>query len=343
MSITAYPFGTTSDGRVATLYELSNSSGMRVGVTDLGACLVSCRVPDGTGRFPDVVLGYDGAAGYEDNVMAFGGVIGRYAARISGASFELEGNRYDLTANLDGNAIHGGRDMWFNRTWKLMAQEVSPHTSYVTLRLDSPAGDQGFPASVVARVTYALTDANELRVTYVALPSEPTPLNLTCHMYLNLNGHAAGDVSGHRLQIGASRRLAVNERLVPTGELADVAGTAYDFRSARTIGATGVDYDDTFVLDERDAATPALMLEGDATGIRLRVFTTAPAVQVFTAGGLDERQGKDGAHYGPHAGVALETQLFPDAVHHVGEWPATTDPVFSPDRPFESSTTLAFG
>lgn len=343
MAITAVPFGTTSDGRAATLYQLSNAHGMTVGVTDLGACLVSCRVPDGSGRFPDVVLGYDGAAGYESNIMAFGGVVGRVAGRISGASFELNDARHQLTANNDGNALHGGRNMWFNRSWQLMAHEVSPQVSYLTLKLSSPAGDQGFPGSVAARVTYALTETDELRITYVALPSEPTPINLTCHMYLNLNGHAAGDVDGHTLQLTASHYLPVDGHMIPTGELAEVAGTPYDFREAPTIGAAGIDYDDTFVFDAPGSTDQALVLTGDRTGIRLALSTTAPAIQVFTAGGLDERCGKDGAHYGPHAGVALETQLFPDAIHHRGEWPASTDPVFSPQRPFESTTVLAFG
>lgn len=343
MAISAFPFGTTSDGRAATLYELSNAHGMRVGVTDLGACLVSCRVPDGRGRFPDVVLGYDGAAGYEGNLMAFGGVVGRVAGRIAGATFELGGTPYALEADAQGNALHGGRDMWFRRSWTLMAHEASPHTSYVTLRLSSPAGDQGFPGSVIARVTYALTEDDELRITYVALPSDPTPINLTCHMYLNLNGHAAGEVVGHRLQLAASHYLPVDELMIPTGVLADVQGTPYDFRTGRTIGMEGCPYDDTFVLDERDGATPALRLTGDASGIALRLYTTSPAIQVYTAAGLDEVSGKDGTAYGSQAGVAIETQLFPDAVHHVGEWPDATNPIFTPERPFEASTTLAFG
>lgn len=338
MAIDAYPFGAG-----ATLYVLSNANGMSVGVTDLGACLASCRVPDGRGHFPDVVLGYDGAAGYASNIMAFGGIVGRVAGRIAGASFELGGVRHELTANLDGSALHGGRDMWFEQSWQLMAHEVSPHASYVTFRLDSPAGDQGFPGSLVARVTYTLTDANELRIGYVGLPGAPTPVNLTCHLYLNLNGHAAGDVSGHSLRIAASRYLPVDERMVPTGELASVAGTPYDFRVPRTIGAAACDYDDTFVFDAREPAEPAVELTGDLSGIHLRLYTTSPAIQVFTAACLDERHGKDGASYGPHAGVALETQLFPDAINHVGEWPAATDPVFTPERPFEASTTLAFG
>lgn len=342
MAISSTPFGTTSDGRTATLYTLSNAHGMSVGVTDLGACLVSCRVPDGSGRTPDVVLGYDGAAGYEGNLMAFGASVGRVAGRIAGASFELGGRSWQLTANDGPNALHGGRDMWFTRSWKLMTSEVSPHVSYITLKLDSPAGDQGFPGAVAARVTYALTDNDELRITYVALPSKPTPINLTCHLYLNLNGHASGDVGGHLLQLAASRYLPV-DGMIPTGELTDVTGTPYDFREGRRICAAGVNYDDTFVLDTSDASERALTLEGDETGIRMALYTTAPALQVFVPAGLDERRGKDGAHYGPHAGVALETQLFPDAIHHLGAWPEATDPVFSPRRPFESTTVLAFG
>ena len=151
MPVTTLPFGTAPDGRPAHLYLLSNGRGIVVGATDLGACLVSCRVSDREGRLPDVLLGYDSATGYADNLMAFGGTVGRVANRIGGASFELGGTTYELSANLAGSCLHGGREMWFQRRWK-----ASVGDSSVTFSLLSPDGDQGFPGDLDVRVTYAL-------------------------------------------------------------------------------------------------------------------------------------------------------------------------------------------
>jgi aldose 1-epimerase len=362
MPVTTLPFGTAPDGRPAHLYLLSNGHGMVVGATDLGACLVSCRVPDGEGRLPDVLLGYDSAAGYADNLMAFGGTVGRVANRIGGASFELGGTTYGLSANLAGSCLHGGRDMWFQRRWKAGVGAPSAGASSVTFSLLSPDGDQGFPGDLDVRVTYALDDEDRLSLHYLALPSAPTLVNLCCHAYWNLNGHASGDVRGHSLQVEAGRYTVTDKDLVPTGELAPVEGTPLDLRRPRRIGdcLAGVPggLDHNFALDARcgaggAAGAPAptdggpgrpelaATLVGERSRIRLRVLTTAPGLQVFTAGGLCERHGKDGAAYGPSAGVALETQLFPGAIHHPG-FPAATDPVFGPGRPFESETQFCF-
>lgn len=359
MSVTSIPFSETPVGFHARLYLLSNGS-MTVGVTDLGACLVTCRVPDGQGNSPDVVLGFDNAARYADNPMTLGGLVGRVANRIADARFSLDGQAYQLTGNNEGNCLHGGRDMWFQRPWSVESAsgETDGVAASVTFALHSADGDQGFPGAVDVRVTYELAKTNKLQVRYAATPSARTLVNLTCHAYWNLNGHASGDVLGHELAVAASRYTPVDQRLIPTGELASVAGTPLDLRAARKIGAcfreaagafAGFDnYDHNFVLDGAAQAAgaapsehPAATLVGDASGIRMRVTTTAPGLQVYTASCLDEKHGKDGAAYGPYAGVALETQLFPDAIHHP-EWPAATDPVFGPDRPFLSSTTFSF-
>ena len=350
MSVTSIPFGTALDGRTAHLYLLSNAGGMTVGVSDLGACLVSCRVPDGRGNAPDVLLGFDNASRYSDNIMAFGGIVGRVANRIAGASFGLHGTRYELTANQAGNCLHGGRDMWFERMWAARADSRTGSSS-VVFSLFSPAGDQGFPADLAVEVTYELLDDNSLAIGYHAQASEPTPVNLCCHPYWNLNGHASGDVLGHTLQVEADSYTVVDSELIPTGEVAPVAGTPLDLREPRRIGDcldSGVEgIDNNFALRPARDAEPfcglplAATLTGDVTGIRLRVYTTAPGLQVYTAAGLDERRGKDGARYGSSAGVALETQLWPDAIHHP-EFPAATDPVFGPDRPFSSRTVFRF-
>lgn len=365
MSVTSIPFGESPAGFRAHLYLLSNGS-MTVGVTDLGACLVSCRVPDGRGNSPDVVLGFDNAARYADNLMTLGGLVGRVANRIADARFALDGKTYQLTANNEGNCLHGGRDMWFQRPWSVESAvgETDQAAASVTFVLRSVDGDQGFPGAVDVRVTYRLAKTNKLQVRYCAVPAARTLVNLTCHAYWNLNGHASGAVLGHELEVAASCYTPTDQRLIPTGELAGVAGTPLDLREPRKIGAcfreaagpfAGFDnYDHNFVLDGTAAGAaepavgstapsehPAATLAGDASGIRMRVTTTAPGLQVYTASCLGEKHGKDGAHYGPYAGVALETQLFPDAIHHP-EWPAATDPVFGPDRPFLSSTTFSF-
>ncbi len=355
MPVTSIPFGTTPSGFRARLFLLSNGS-MTVGVTDLGACLVSCRVPDGHGNSPDVVLGFDNATRYADNIMTMGGLVGRVANRIAGARFQLASRTYSLTANLQGNCLHGGRDMWFQRPWAVDAicGETDDAAASVTFALASPDGDQGFPGNLDVRVTYELGKANELRVRYRAVPSEPTLVNLTCHAYWNLNGHASGSALDHELCVRASRYTPTDAYLIPTGELASVAGTPLDLREPHRIGSQfgaglpgfeGFDnFDHSFVLDgdgADGAERPASTLVGDKSGVRMRVLTTAPGLQVYTASGLNEGHGKDGAAYGPYAGVALETQLFPDAVHHP-EFPQVTNPVFTPDRPFASTTTFSF-
>lgn len=369
-TIPSVPFGKTANGTPARLWRLANAHGMTAEVTDLGACLVSLRVPDGTGSFADVVLGYDGARAYGVNAPNFGAVVGRHANRIGGARFELGGATYELAANERGNSLHSGPDMWFHRTWEVVsaqqlqdpvasvADDAKPFGSVaasIELRLASPDGDQGFPGNLDVHVTYELTEDDQLRISYAADADAPTIVNLTNHSYFNLNGHASGSVLGHTLQIDANRYTVCDETLVPTGELADVEGTPLDLREAKPllqgvtsdfpaiVGARGFDHNfelagyapqDGFVGTLRRVAT----LTSDVTGISMDVLTDTPGMQVYSANFIDGEVGKGGHAYRDHDAVCLETQFYPDAIHHAD----FAQPVFGPDNPYRSRTTYAF-
>lgn len=336
--LTTLPFGPTPQGTDATLYLLGNDAGMLVGVTDLGANIVSCHVPDGRGSYPDVLLGFDGAAGYVSDGYNLGAIVGRNANRIAGATFEVGGTTYRLAANDGPHNLHSGPRKWSERLWHVADQD----DCFVTFVLTSRKGDQGYPGQIQAQVTYRLSPDNRLFITYHALPSEATIVNLTCHAYWNLNGHASGDVLDHTLQIAATSYTPM-EGQIPTGEIAPVEGTPYDLRDARRVGACldelPAGYDDNFCLDNDGRVVEVARLVGDKTGIWMSVATDAPGMQVYTADYFEVPWAKGGAHYGAFAGIALETQHYPDAIHHKN----FPQPVYTPNRPFRSTTIFSFG
>ena len=357
-TISPIPFGSTPDGRNFRLYRLVNSHGMTADITDLGGCLVSLRVPDDHGSFVDVVLGYDGAAGYAENKPNFGAPVGRHANRIGGAAFELGGTSYQLAATERGNNLHSAPDLWRLRTWEVVSAELGTDTARIELRLESPTGDQGFPGALDMRVTYELSADDALDITYTTTPDKPTVVNLTNHSYFNLNGHASGSVLRHTLRIDAAEYTETRDDLVPTGRLLPVAGTPLDLREPREL-AEGVEsdfpaivgaggYDHNYVLatstptpaDEGfvGALHPVATLTGDTTGIAMDVLTDTPGLQVYTANFIDGEIGKGGVAYHDHDAVCLETQFFPDSLHH----PNFAQPIFGPDRPYASRTTYAF-
>lgn len=335
---TTLTFGTAPNGQDAHLYLLGNAAGMLVGVTDLGANLVSCRVPDGQGDFPDVLLGHSGAAGYIGDGYNLGAVVGRNANRIAGATFELANRSYRLAANDGPHNLHSGPHKWSERLWKV----VDVEDNAITLELFSRERDQGFPGSAQAHVTYRLSEDNQLTIFYSVIPTKPTIINLTNHAYWNLNGHAAGNVLDHTLQIEAATYTPLVDQ-IPTGEIAPVEGTPYDFRAARRIGATLDElphgFDDNFCLDNGGRVRKIARLVGDQTGIAMDVATDAPGLQVYTADYFDIARAKDGVHYGAFAGVALETQHYPDAIHHK----SFPQPVYTTMRPFVCTTIFTFG
>jgi aldose 1-epimerase len=343
---TCAPFGRTPDGREARVWTIGVEGGLVARVSDLGACVASLLVPhDGT--YLDVVLGYDDAAGYATDDAHLGAVIGRVANRIGGARLELGGRVVRLAANEGANSNHSGPDLWRRRLWRL----VSAGPASVTLELDSPDGDQGFPGAVRARVTYEVT-RDALRISYDAQADATTAINLTNHSYFNLNGQGSGSALGHRVQVLADRYTEVDGGNVPTGRLLDVAGTPLDLREPRRLGEAsalfgrehgGFDHNyETrgFRPAEGRVGEPRRVASawGDESGLRMDVCTDLPGLQLYTANYLDGERGKGGVAYRPHDAVCFETQFFPDAPNH----PAFAQDVFGPQRPFVSTTEYRF-
>lgn len=344
MAVLTIPFGTTPCGKDAHIYVLTNACGMRAELTDIGGCLVSLHVPDAKGGFPDVVVGFDNPACYVDNPLDIGAPIGRYANFVDNATFEFDGVRYEIGKNVGNHNLHSGPDYWFQRLWNASVDEAA---NAVAFHLDSPDGDQGFPGAVDANVTYRLTDANELEVTFDMRPDRRTVINCTHHSYFNLNGHASGTIDDHLLQIEADSFTAATEEHITTGEILDVAGTPMDFREKRTIGqGFGSDfaaitmyggYDSNFCL-RGEGWRRAATLVGDRSGIAMEVWTDRPAMQLYTSNSLDDPRGKDGMAYGLHDAVCLEPHFIPDALNK----PQWEQPVFSPDKPYLSRIMYAF-
>ncbi len=335
-------------GGETALYVLRNAAGMEACITNFGARLVSLMVPDRDGVLRDVVLGFDNIASYIENPSAFGAVMGRYANRIAGGRFTLDGQEYTLPLNNNGvNCIHGGPRSWQYAVFN--ATEVAPDR--LVLDLVSPAGEFGFPGEVHFTVTYSLTAAGELRVDYEATTDAPTVLNVTNHSFFNLSGDPACTVLDHLLTIDADSITPTDAAQVPTGECQSVAGTPFDFRQPRRIGdgvadpddpqiAIAKGYDHNFVLNHPgDLDVAAAVCCCPSTGIVLTVHTDQPGIQVYSANNVNGTlMGKGGVYLQPQTAVCLETQHFPDSPNHP-EFPST---VLRPGEPFASTTVFAF-
>lgn len=306
------PFGTLR-GQDVPLIRLTDGD-VSVELLPYGAAIRTICVPDRTGKPTDICLGYDTLEEYRDQDACFGGTIGRCANRIGGARFTVDGAEYRLTANEGTNTLHGGGEGFHKKLWRYACGENS-----VTFTLDSPDGEEGFPGALWAEVTYTLQNRT-LTMEYRAKSDKTTVVNLTNHAYYNLAGHNGGPVHDHHLRLRADRYTPAGAGNVPTGELADVTGTALDLRQdtrlAERLGSQTLSasrgYDHNFVLNGAPAAT----LWCPRTGIALDMTTTLPGMQLYTAGFLTPRKGKGGALYGPAHAVCLEPQFFPDAVHH---------------------------
>lgn len=318
------PFGETSDGTAVTAVVLANDNGMRVRLLTLGATIQSLDVPDADGEIADVVLGYDTAQEYLDKGGYHGATVGRYANRIGKASFALDGKTYALEANNGPNHLHGGVRGFDKRHWTIESVESGSPAS-VVFRLVSPDGDGGYPGTLTVRARYALSDDNSLRIDYTATTDAPTIVNITNHAYFNLAGAASGrGILDHVLEIPANHYTPVDETLIPTGELRDVTGTAFDFRKPRRIGddvrdATdpqivfGRGYDHNFVLDGEGLKTAA-RLRDPHSGRTLELLTSAPAVQFYSGNFLDGTvTGKYDQVYRQGDALCLEPQVYPDS------------------------------
>ena len=346
-------FGKLSDGREARVFTLANKSGFTVEITDLGGIIVSIRAPDRAGRMADVILGVSSAGEFEAKAAGFNAITGRYANRIAAGRFTLDGKEYTLATNSTSGGvpvhIHGGK-RGFNRV--LWRAETTTRDGLPALRLRhrSPDGDEGYPGNLDVEVTYSVTADNALRIDYAANTDAPTHVNLTNHAYFNLKGEGEGDILDHVLTVRAARYTPVLPSLIPTGELAPVAGTPFDFTLPRRIGerinadhpqiVLGRGYDHNFVLDSQDGSLAlAATVHEPASGRVLEVLTTEPGVQLFTSNHFAGKlAGKSGRAYPRFGGFCLETQHYPDSPNQ----PSFPSTVVRPGKPYASTTVFRF-
>jgi aldose 1-epimerase len=333
-------FGTTQDGTPVDVVTLRANHGVSARIITYGATLQSLVVPDRNGRSDDVVLGYPDLATYESRPQYFGATVGRYANRIAGASFSLDGKVYSLAANNGPNALHGGNAGFDKVVWTITDVASGPVAS-VALSYVSPDGEEGYPGTLRVRVIYELDDERTLTTRYEATTDKPTIVNLTNHSLFNLAGVESGrGILGHRLMINADAYTPVDATLIPTGELRGVAGTPFDFRRSFELGARirdardpqiviGRGYDHNFVLNGGVTETPKLAarMEDPVSGRAMEVFTTEPGLQVYSGNFLDGTVvGKGDVVYRQSDGLALETQKFPDSPNQNAFPSARLDP-----------------
>ena len=343
-------WGTTPSRRAVYAYELTNRVGTRLTAITLGATITSLRVADRTGTLDDVVLGMDDVDGYLTRSPYFGTVVGRYANRIAGGRFALDGVAHSLATNDGPNHLHGGT-IGFDKQLYAARAASTAHGVGVRFSLTSPDGDEGYPGEVRFSVRYLLHDDNRVFIDYQATTTRATPFNPSQHTYWNLAGSRAADILGHELLVNADRFTPVDATLIPTDELALVEGSPFDFRCATPIGAriasvdeqlhVGCGYDHNFVLrpvSGRGEPALAATLRDPITGRQLDVYTTEPGMQLYTGNHLGPAlEGRAGQRYGRHAGVCLETQHFPDSPNH----PQFPSAILRPETPFRSRTIWA--
>ena len=340
---TAKPFGTLPDGRSAHLYTLEVPGGWKATITDYGAIVTSFLVPpkDGTVGDPvDVVLGFDTLAGYLAGHPYFGAICGRYSNRIAAGRFELDGKAYTLATNNGANHLHGGVKGFDKQLWK-GTPKATDRGPAVEFEIASPDGDEGYPGRLVAKAVYTLTPAGELIVEMTATTDAPTIVNLVNHSYWNLAGHGSGSIADQELAVVADRYLRLDAESVPTGELVPVEGTPFDFRPERRPWARcgpaiaalpqsdapdaprGVDHCYAVRDWKPDGGLRSVATFRDpASGRTLELLADQPGVQVYMGIYLDGTlTGKEGAVYRANGGLCLETQKYPDSIHHP-DWPS---------------------
>ena len=347
---TADVFGTLPDGRGVERWTLRNSSGVIVRFISYGGAITDILQPDRNGCVANIVLGYGDLAGYVGRPGVartyLGALIGRFANRIAGGRFRLDGVQHVVARNEGANMLHGGVDGFDRQVWAVEPVAAIPGETSAVLRHTSPAGSNGFPGTLAVSVTYTLTDRNELRLDYAATTDAPTVINLTNHSYFNLGGDDSGAVDGHYVAIAADTYLPVDDQLIPDGMLAPVADTPFDFRTARAIGAVlsqphpqllrarGLDH--CWIL----RGGPAALVHHPQSGRWLRCWTTQPALQFYTGNFLDGSEpGRTGAAYRQGAGFTLETQHPPDSPNQ----PGFASCLLRPGEKWASSTVFAFG
>ncbi|WP_370584574.1 aldose epimerase family protein [Novosphingobium sp. KA1] len=339
------PAGTLSNGSPVTAVTLKAANGVSATILSFGATLWKLDVPDRDGKVADVLLGYDDIASYEKRPNYWGATIGRYGNRIANGQFSLDGKTYQLPQNDHGQSLHGGGKGWDVQNWKVESVKSGPVATAV-FTLVSPDGDSGYPGTVKTKVTYSLDEKGNLQIVFEASTDKPTVINMTNHAIFNMAGEGSPrDAIQDLLTIPASHYTPVNDKLIPTGELRDVTGTAFDFRKATVVGerirdgkdeqiVMGRGYDHNFALDKGVTKTPELAarLEDPVSGRVLELLTTEPGVQFYAGNFLDGTFiGKNGHLYRMGDGIALEPQKFPDSPNHAN-FPSTR---VDPGKPYK--------
>lgn len=323
-AVTKKPFGKMPDGTDVDIFTLTNSKGAEARITNYGGALVSLIIPDKTGEFDDVILGYETLDEYINGNFFMGALIGRYCNRIAEGKFSLSGTDHALAQNRGGNHLHGGNIGFHRRVWN-----ASPGKDNTSLELTyfSPDGEEDYPGDLRVKVTYTLSENNELRLDYFAVADKDTLVNLTNHSYFNLGGGRSEDILGHTLYINGDKFLPVDDTLIPTGELRSVKGTPMDFTEPMIAAAVGAQidqpdeqlelangYDQNWVLNKtgRELSLAARVYEA-VSGRVMEVYTTKPGMQFYSGNRLQDMRGKNGRIHQKRAALCLETQYFPDS------------------------------
>jgi aldose 1-epimerase len=351
-TVSLTPFDRLPDGQVVDIITLRNSGNIELTVLTYGGTITTLRAPDRNGQLDDIVLGHTTLPPYLSSATSpyFGCLIGRYGNRIAKGKFTLDGHTYTLATNNGPNHLHGGNKGWDKVLWKADPFQNAASVG-VKLTYTSADGEEGYPGTVKADVTYTLNDRNELIVDYHATTDKPTVINLTQHSYFNLAGAKAADILGHELMLSADKYTPVDATLIPTGEIAPVAGTPFDFRTSTKIGARidqdneqlkrGKGYDHNFALNRAgDGLSLAARVTEPLTGRTLEISTTEPGIQFYSGNFLDGTiTGKGARVYPFRAGFCLETQHYPDSPNR-SNFPST---VLRPGQEYKSQTVFTFG
>lgn len=351
VEVTRHPFGRTDAGASIDEFVLTNTNGVEVCVLNYGGVIRALRVPDRTGRFDDIVLGYDTLAEYEQCPLHFGCITGRYANRISNGRFSIDGNSYQLEINRGGHHLHGASAGFGKAIWQAEAQ-TEEEAAAVALRYVSEDGHGGYPGNLQCEVVYRLTADNQLHIEYRATTDKPTIVNLTNHSYFNLQGHQHGiadGVVGHELTLHADEYVPTDGLGIPLGGTRSVAGTPLDFRTPAAIGAridsedeqlsNGSGYDHNWVITGAAGALKRVAMVVDvASGRCMEVETTQPGVQFYSGNHVTDRPGKGAVRYGRRGALCLETQHFPDSPNHP-DFPST---VLRPGQAWEEHARFSF-
>lgn len=348
-SITKSVFGYLKDSRTIDLYTLTNKHGMVAEISSFGAVLVKLLVPDKDGKIEDVVLGYDSLKDYENDQESLGATVGRYANRIGKGNLTIEGKQYQLAINNGVNHLHGGVAGFSKKRW-----EAKPVTkkdgAAVAFTYISKDGEENYPGNLTVTITYSLTNQNELGIEYVATTDQTTVVNLTHHSYFNLNGNAAGDILNHELMLNADHTTTIDDGLIPTGALASVANTPFDFRKPMVIGdhinddneqlKFGNGYDHNWVINDWDQSLRLVAtLYSPISGRFMETLTTEPGIQIYTGNSLvSSITGKEGKPFKKRQAVCLETQHFPDSPNQP-DFPST---LLQPKEKYSHQTVYRF-